>query len=72
MLTRTPAIHHQLISLIKRPQGTMAAQWSIHGRTTMHKTHRDSPKATVGSVFFGKPDPDAVGAKTLVELLGNH
>ena len=70
MLIRTPAIHHQLISLI-RPQGTIA-QWSIHGRTTMHKTHRDSPKATVGSIFFGKPDPDAVGAKALVERLGNN
>ena len=50
----------------------MVAQWSIHGRTTMHKTHRDSPKATVGSIFFGKPDPDAVGAKALVERLGNN
>ena len=30
MLTRTPAIHHQLISLIKRPQGTMVHPWPHH------------------------------------------
>ena len=34
-----------------------------------HKIHRDSPKATVGSIFFGKPD-DAIGAKA--EIFGNH
>ena len=60
--TRTPApvaaIHHQLISLIKRQEGTMVHPWPHHDAQDSQGLAKGDAK---GFFFFGKPD--AAGAK---------